>query len=664
MAAESLDLLTLRNELAEILNTVTTVARRVYRPPIIYEPGGDGVIESADDEGGAVPGLKAFEGTVEKEIDVLDKFLDRNPGASSTSMSTNAPYFTSVWREVTAAFEVTAIGQTFRIQESGQSSRGGKRASNDRRAPSVKVDVVTDRGTTWVRVNTIKNNRLRAELNDIDGYAGEDSDGTNPEDTPGSDDNAPVNSLLRMASNLLAAAGTNPVPGTNQAPNVFLRLTRLVPDESDPRIGETIDALRNMGIGIWLGERQVDVQQTRLQGNDATPSALSPTLKLNLDLSLLVAIVSDITHAQLPATMEEAVNRFRPLVKRWKRGPETADDYPAWVLSGNNAPLGGAAAHSRSLTYQVEQEKRLGLFEELRRRLPASLQLNEGGPVSNFECYTTKEASTRLKGIVDKIGGPTERKRAEALTGLVGTSTADFYAESRFDASFLRGLVPLRAIDENAEDDANGLDEPSVSTFQSHLAQTCHALLVEMDLVATARQAGQEPGTNDFDDIDQQQITNQATSSNGASRKNSLDTKEKQTRKKDVTTNAISPALTRHTVRSMLLGAQAGMTTVTANKASVRAILREMKRQTSGLIRSRDGNVGVGGQEMLRASSSDPANLAAEGTLGILDDSGTSTVPVPSAAIWVVEPRSLAENMRADKVHVENVSDTSAVTFG
>lgn len=72
MTAESLDLLSLRNELTEILNTVPTVAQRVYRPPIIYEPGGDGVVESTDDEG-AVPGLKAFEGTVEKEIDVLDK---------------------------------------------------------------------------------------------------------------------------------------------------------------------------------------------------------------------------------------------------------------------------------------------------------------------------------------------------------------------------------------------------------------------------------------------------------------------------------------------------------------------------------------------------------------------------------------------------------------
>lgn len=71
MAAESLDLLALRNELTEILITVPAVSRRVYRLPVIYEAGEDGVVELADE--GAVPGLKAFEGTVEKEIEVLDK---------------------------------------------------------------------------------------------------------------------------------------------------------------------------------------------------------------------------------------------------------------------------------------------------------------------------------------------------------------------------------------------------------------------------------------------------------------------------------------------------------------------------------------------------------------------------------------------------------------
>ena len=65
--------------------------------------------------------------------------------------------------------------------------------------------------------------------------------------------------------------------------------------------------------------------------------------------------------------------------------------------------------------------------------------------------------------------------------------------------------------------------------------------------------------------------------------------------------------LTVHTVQSMLWGAELGWTTVTANKASVKTILREMASR--GPVRD-EGDV--------------------------------------VAAIWVVDPRSLAEGMRAD----------------
>lgn len=490
---------------------------------------------------------------------------------------------------------------------------------------------------------SIKNNRLRAELNDIDGYNDEDSDDAGPEDTPDSENKTPVNSLLQMASTLLAAARSNPIPGTTEIPRIFLRLTRLTPDDSEPRIGETINSLCNMGIVVLLGERQVDAQQTRSQDDANTPSTLSPTLKLNLDLSLLVAIVSDITHAPLPATTEEAVNRFRPLVKRWKHGPETVKDYPAWVLSGNRAPLGGAAAHSRSLTNQAEQEKRLGLFDELCRRLTAS-QSKHGG-ASDFEFYTTTEAACRLQGIVDKIGGPIERKRAEALIGSAGTSEADFYAGSRFKAEFLRGLVPVRVVMEDTEEDVEGTDRPAITTFQSHLAQTCRALLAEMKLASTV-QEDHETATDAFDEIGYQQPPSQATTSNGLERRAGPDAKDRQKREKDSTTNSISPALTRHTVRSMLLGAQAGMTTVTANKASVRAILREMKKRTFGLGKmGHDG--GDGQDERQRASSRDTSSAAGGGSDNV--DGGKSVLS-SSAAIWVVEPRSLAENMRADKI--------------
>jgi hypothetical protein len=70
--------------------------------------------------------------------------------------------------------------------------------------------------------------------------------------------------------------------------------------------------------------------------------------------------------------------------------------------------------------------------------------------------------------------------------------------------------------------------------------------------------------------------------------------------------------LTTHTVQSMLYGAAHGWTTLTANRASVKAILREIK------MRGYDVDVHGGGDGAVKY-----------------------------AALWVIDPRSLSEGMRS-----------------
>ena len=69
--------------------------------------------------------------------------------------------------------------------------------------------------------------------------------------------------------------------------------------------------------------------------------------------------------------------------------------------------------------------------------------------------------------------------------------------------------------------------------------------------------------------------------------------------------------LTSHTVQSLLWGAQLGYTTLTANRTSVRVILKEMVTQTKGTL-------------------NDYGNIRSDHT----------------AAIWLVDPRSLAEGLK------------------
>jgi hypothetical protein len=91
------------------------------------------------------------------------------------------------------------------------------------------------------------------------------------------------------------------------------------------------------------------------------------------------------------------------------------------------------------------------------------------------------------------------------------------------------------------------------------------------------------------------------------------------------TVTKANPRLTAHTVQSLLWGAELGWTTLTANKTSVKAILREMKAtRVAGRL---DNDIANG--ETL------DANEYGEGLSEI-------------AAIWIVDPRSLAEGMRSD----------------
>jgi hypothetical protein len=85
--------------------------------------------------------------------------------------------------------------------------------------------------------------------------------------------------------------------------------------------------------------------------------------------------------------------------------------------------------------------------------------------------------------------------------------------------------------------------------------------------------------------------------------------------------------LTTHTVQSMLCGAARGWTTLTANRASVKVVLREVK------IRGYGGGGGGDVQEDRGAGAGVAGGHAAA-----------------AAALWIIDPRSLAEGMRSDVV--------------
>lgn len=597
----------LRSHLQHILEDMSRYAPVIFKPPIL-----DSSYDSAKESGQeSVPGIRALRDAIKQDLEVLEKFLADPKSVSLPPLSTNAPYLIAVWHEVLLAPPpITAIWRTY----NDNAPQGESHRRSAHKPPGIKVDVIAENGRRWIRINTIKNSRMLAEFREIDSYLTDSSEGSDDPDTPPTLAQTEFdNSLLKTGRALLSAAAQNPLPGTNVPPIVNLRLTRLDPapenpKEHDPRIAQTIETLRAMGIDVQLGERDANVIPQ--VAAPSPPHRLEPTLCINLDLSILIALVSDITHAEPPHSAAEADARYEPPpeYREWKKKRNGVLKGPDF--DGNEEGIG---KHARALATQALQEAKRGLIQEMHDRLcalvPQPVDASGLHACPPVEFWTTPDARDRfLRIVLSKIGGPAEQRRALALFPdhaspplSIEEAEEAYWRGSRYPRGFLP-LLPVRMFPATEPDAA--LEPPVeadgclLSPFFHHLACACRRVLA-LETIPDPRVAGVPDSDGDTDgqgDADVDVIPRAAVT-------------------------RANPRLTAHTVQSVLWGAVRRWTTLTANKTSVKAILRE--------IRAAGGSNEYG---------SGPAD-------GLEDASG---MLAEKAVLWVVDPRSLAEGMRSD----------------
>ncbi|KAG5725178.1 hypothetical protein E4T56_gene10197 [Termitomyces sp. T112] len=635
----------LRVKLQNIYESISNYQPSTDKPPIL-----DSSLDTSSDEDGQwlqqdnVQGLKKLKDSVKIDLDVLEKFLDDPQSVHLPPLSTNAPYLIAVWNEVLCApLPVNAVFKSFPL--SGPSADTRQRGAQ--RSPATKVDVVADNGKRWIRVNTVKNSRMLAEFREIDSYL-TDSDDSSYEKMEGAKPTLAQsefdNSILRMGRSLVVAAKANPLEGTGETPQVTLRLTRLDPSpalekDGDPRIAKTLDLLREMDINVELGEReeaglpQVPTSKSR-SSPPSPPLPLIPSIHINLDLSVLIALISDLTHAPLPKSIGEANKRFIPpqSYREWKvkkngmyaktnsKSKSQSTLMPDRVNSGvasdilksKNQPTSPTfdkvdldvtsdipsdfAKHSRALTNQLLQEMGKGLLQEIHEKI--SLYPSE----TPVRFWTTPEARDRCLRIITKIGGVSEKRRAHALFWTVSTlldkvlsleEAEDLYwLDSRYPSKFV-ALFPIHLHPSSFRPDISRLSNVQSSTriprFFRALGQTCIDILSQETIPHPRALPEELVARKDIGEIQRAIVTK------------------------------ANPRLTAHTVQSLLWGAELGWTTLTANKTSVKAIMREMK--ATRVSRKLDGPASDG---------------------GTVEDSSEKS---RRAAIWIVDPRSLAEGM-------------------
>ncbi|CEG71297.1 hypothetical protein RMATCC62417_07052 [Rhizopus microsporus] len=228
---------------------------------------------------------------------------------------------------------------------------------------SIKVDIIAQNGLVWVKVIARNAKAFRHEVMGLeqkeedDDYCSDDDDDNIKEPSASDFDSLPI---FNKARDYLMAARAYHVH--YHTPVVVFAFMRIRPQE-DVFVQRIMDRLTEMGIIVHLQTPDNDLQgayMPLLKGIDVTNLS---TEKLNLDVSSIFALISELSHH-----------------------PCSPDDISAIPIK-----------------VQAEREASVRCLPQLKRI------------VEGKELYMVQTAYDRLKSIIDIVGGPNEIARFQYL---------------------------------------------------------------------------------------------------------------------------------------------------------------------------------------------------------------------------------------------------------
>ncbi|KAJ5312532.1 hypothetical protein PENANT_c007G03032 [Penicillium antarcticum] len=309
--------------------------------------------------------------------------------------SSNLPFYQSVWDIAKGTCSgLTALGKRFYWDDELQSQpkaakkkgakksdgvagQGEKQPNKDKRN-SVFVDIVSDDGAEWVKVSTVTQDRLLFEMAKNCWQWEPDSDDEEGEDIKVEDRVLHMNrrtrnmygddgddklELIRLAVDLRKAADATLVGYKH--PRIRVVLPR-IEQGNVPEIDDIIEEMRSWGMDV---DCKKSLQLTTHSGLEhLLPHPFKKfTSTLNVDCTLLLAMVSDLSH-------------FKDIP------PEPH--------------------FHRAILRQIEVEKQKPLL--LTELWPA---------MGDRKLVCTKEAAGRMREIVETIGTETEKTRTQIMMG-------------------------------------------------------------------------------------------------------------------------------------------------------------------------------------------------------------------------------------------------------
>ncbi|KAI9887264.1 MAG: hypothetical protein M1823_000935 [Watsoniomyces obsoletus] len=339
--------------------------------------------------------MRTYQTRLRAELKALEKVSKKGDTTDDDAVhhlrSSNLPFHTAVWNTAKTCKGIKGFNLSFQCTKdekhapNGQSSKdenppphGEKKShknekkhkNENRPKKSIIVDIVADNGSEWIKVSTITESKILFELAENGWHQEEDDD---DEEEPENKDDFPTLSLLVLAKDLQRAAAAC-VQSSYSRPRVRLVLPKLISGRY-PIIDLLLEQIRATGTMIQCAP---DLPQPppALDTSTLTHMTIDEfvdfTPTLNIDCTILLALVSDLSHQEIIIEPE-----FHVAIRR-----------------------------------QIERERTDQVMPSL--LWPA---------MGERELVCTSQAAQRMHEIVETIGTPSEKARTAILMGMDGNGT-------------------------------------------------------------------------------------------------------------------------------------------------------------------------------------------------------------------------------------------------
>ncbi|KAJ8130296.1 hypothetical protein O1611_g3338 [Lasiodiplodia mahajangana] len=241
------------------------------------------------------------------EVENLEKDMNsQDPLSSHRIASSNLPHLQAVWDAAKASKDIVKLRHPVfsgpfkhRILAPGIRvrdimSQGGSEPKRNQNRRSLRIDVICDGGLSWYKVSTITNKRLLFDMAKEAVYCGDSDDSESTDDPAQNFSDIP---LVKLAKSLKAIAQGHQIRNSSPVPSLLL--PRLFEGEH-AEVDKIVKICRDMGVKVLCGNAIAPPSPlSKDLFNEMVPSPRrSITLELNIDTSVLVALVSDISHSQ------------------------------------------------------------------------------------------------------------------------------------------------------------------------------------------------------------------------------------------------------------------------------------------------------------------------------------------------------------------------------